>query len=77
MFGCRRHRVVASGGKFSAALGVNAASNQLGNGRPRHESFGASFVLHAAQMPGRLKLSLCELGATSNGGPFYFPGNFD
>jgi len=48
MFGCRRHRVVASGGKFSAALGVNAASNQLGNGRPRHESFGASFVLHAA-----------------------------
>jgi len=53
------------------------ASNQLGNARPRHESFGASFVLHAAQMPGRLKLSLCELGATSNGGPFYFPGNFD
>ena len=56
MFGCRRHRVVASGGKFSAALGVNAASNQLGNGRPRHESFGASFVLHAAQMPGGLSL---------------------
>ena len=23
---------------------------------PRHESFGASFVLHAAQMPGELRL---------------------
>ena len=41
-------RIVAPGGEVSAALGGNASGNELGNGRPRHESFGAAFVLHAA-----------------------------
>ena len=41
--------------QFQSAMGGNASGNELGNARPRHESFGASFVLHAAQVPGGLK----------------------
>ena len=43
-------------------MGGNASGTELGNGRPRHESVGASFVLHAAQMPGGLRLVCVGLG---------------